>query len=456
MAEIVVIGGGLAGSEAAWQLAERGHRVALYEMRPSVTTPAHQTDQLAELVCSNSFKSEEKTNAHGLLKAELRELDSLLLKVADETRVPGGAALAVDRRLFSSRVSEVVGAHPNVEVRREEVRELPTPPAIVATGPLTSDALFGAIRERLGADGLYFFDAISPIVSAESIDETRSYRASRYGKGESDAYINCPMNREEYETFHEALTTGDVYRTPGWDQVPYFEGCLPIEVQAARGKDALRFGPLKPVGLRDPRTGRAPHAVVQLRQEDRAARMWGLVGFQTRLRYPEQERVIRLIPALGEAEILRFGQIHRNSYINYPALLSPHGSPPDQPGLIFAGQLTGVEGYIESGATGLLAAINVDRLRQGLEPALPPSTTMLGGLFRYLREADPSNFQPMNANFGLLDPLSQVVRRKRERREEFAARALRGIREWVVSLPTSTAAAGSSAGQVGPGGAVGG
>jgi methylenetetrahydrofolate--tRNA-(uracil-5-)-methyltransferase len=456
MSEIVVVGGGLAGSEAAWQLAERGHRVALYEMRPSVTTPAHQTGQLAELVCSNSFKSEEKTNAHGLLKAELRELDSLLLRVADEARVPGGAALAVDRQLFSSRVSEAVGAHPSVEVRREEVPELPTAPAIVATGPLTSDALFAAIRERLGADGLYFFDAISPIVSAESIDETRSYRASRYGKGESDAYVNCPLDREEYEAFYQALTTGGVYRTPGWDQVPYFEGCLPIEVQAARGKDALRFGPLKPVGLRDPRTGRTPHAVVQLRQEDRAARMWGLVGFQTRLRYPEQERVIRLVPALSEAEILRYGQIHRNSYINYPALLSPHGSPPDEPGLIFAGQLTGVEGYIESGATGLLAAINIDRLERGLEPALPPPTTMLGGLFRYLREADPSNFQPMNANFGLLDPLSQTVRRKRERREELAARALSGIREWVVSLPTATTAAGGSAGRVGPGDAVGG
>lgn len=434
MPEIAVIGGGLAGSEAAWQLARRGHRVALYEMRPRSTTPAHETGDLAELVCSNSFKSEETTNAHGLLKAELRVLDSLLLHAADATRVPAGAALAVDRRLFSRKIGEEIERLPTIEVRREQVTRLPEAPAIVATGPLTSDVLFDAIRERLGSDGLYFFDAISPIVSAESIDEQRSYRASRYGKGEDDAYINCPLDRADYESLHAALVDGAIYQTPEWDDVPFFEGCLPIEVLAARGHDTMRFGPFKPVGLEDPRTGDIPHAVVQLRREDRDGRMWNLVGFQTRLRYPEQRRAIQLIPALREAEILRYGQIHRNSYINHPALLSAHGSPPDEPGLIFAGQLTGVEGYIESGATGLLAALNIQRWLEGLEPVLPPPTTMLGGLLRYLREADQRNFQPMNANFGLLDPLPDRVRGKRKRREELAARALRDIQRWADEL----------------------
>ncbi len=434
MSDVVVVGGGLAGSEAAWQLAERGHRVALYEMRPTVTTPAHKTDGLAELVCSNSFKSEAITNAHGLLKAELRELGSVLLAIADDVRVPAGAALAVDRQLFSSRVSEVIGAHRNVEIRREEVEVFPPPPAIIATGPLTSDSLFDSIRQRLGTEGLYFFDAISPIVTADSIDETLSYRASRYGKGDADAYVNCPLDEAQYEEFYAALLAGDVYQSPEWDRVPYFEGCLPIEVLAARGKDALRFGPLKPVGLRDPNTGRLPHAVVQLRQEDRAARMWSLVGFQTRLRYPEQRHVIGLIPALREAEILRYGQMHRNCYVNYPAHLTPHGSPLDEPAVIFAGQLTGVEGYIESEATGLLAALNIDRILNGLEPSLPPATTVLGGLLRYLREADPSNFQPMNANLGLLDPVPHGTRSKKARREALAARAVRDIRRWMDGL----------------------
>ncbi|MEE9133382.1 MAG: methylenetetrahydrofolate--tRNA-(uracil(54)-C(5))-methyltransferase (FADH(2)-oxidizing) TrmFO [Gemmatimonadota bacterium] len=442
MAEIIVVGGGLAGCEAAWQLAERGHRVVLYEMRPQVTTPAHQTDGLGELVCSNSFKSEEQTNAHGLLKAELRELGSFLLEIASGTRVPAGAALAVDRRLFSKEMGDAIGGHPGIDVRREEVQQLPEPPAIIATGPLTSSELFESIRKRLGSDGLYFFDAISPIVSADSIDESQCFRASRYGKGQDDAYINCPLNEEQYAAFHEALTTGEVYQTHDWDQVQYFEGCLPIEVLAVRGRDALRFGPMKPVGLRDPLTGNTPYAVVQLRQEDRAARMWSLVGLQTRLRYPEQRRAIQLIPALREAEILRYGQIHRNSYINFPALLSSHGSPPDTPALIFAGQLTGVEGYIESTATGLLAAINIDRLVHGLKPVVPPPTTMLGGLLRYLKEADPRNFQPMNANFGLLDPLPRRARGKKERREELAARALRDVGEWMGRVTGAPATAG--------------
>lgn len=442
MPEIAVVGGGLAGTEAAWQLAERGHLVSLYEMRPVVTTPAHQTDGLAELVCSNSFKSDEPTNAHGLLKAELRELGSLLLRVAEETRVPAGAALAVDRRLFTQRIGGAIEAQPTIEVRREEVRVLPQPPAIVASGPLTSDRLFAAIRRRLGSDNLYFYDAISPIVAADSIDETLAFRASRYGKGQDEAYINCPLNRDQYEAFYAALIGGAIYETHDWDRVPYFEGCLPIEVLAARDRDALRYGPLKPVGLRDPRTGKVPYAVVQLRQEDRAGRMWSLVGFQTRLRYAEQRRALQLIPALRNLDILRYGQIHRNSYINFPALLTPHGSPPDEPALVFAGQLTGVEGYIESAATGLLAAVNIDRLVRGLEPAVPPPTTMLGGLMRYLREADPSNFQPMNANFGLLDPLPRQVRGKRERRQKLALRGLRDIRAWFEGCEQAAARAG--------------
>ncbi len=413
----------------------------LYEMRPLLHTPAHETAMLGELVCSNSFKSEEITNAHGLLKAELRLLGSLLLEAAAETRVPAGAALAVDRQLFAARLTEVIESHPNIELRREEVRDLPESPAVIATGPLTSDALLASISRRLGGDGLFFFDAISPIVASESIDRRRSFRASRYGKGADAAYINCPLDREEYEALRKALLTGEIYRTHDWDRAPFFEGCLPIEVLAARGGDAMRFGPLKPVGLTDPQTGKIPHAVVQLRQEDRAAAMWSLVGFQTRLRYPDQRRVIQLIPALREAEVLRYGQIHRNSYINFPALLSAHGSPPDDPSLIFAGQLTGVEGYIESTATGLLAAFNIDRQVRGAAPSVPPPTTMLGGLLRYLREADPRNFQPMNANFGLVDPLPEPVRRRAERRQALAARALRAMADWRAEAVTGAVAA---------------
>ena len=327
-------------------------------------------------------------------------------------------------------MDERIQAHPRIRVRREEVTDLPDPPAIIATGPLTSHALFESIRRRLGTDGLYFFDAISPIVDADSIDESKVYRASRYGKGGDDAYINCPLDREAYETLHEAILEGEIYATHEWDQVPYFEGCLPVEVLAGRGADTLRFGPLKPVGLEDPRTGRRPHAVVQLRREDRAGQMWNLVGFQTRLRYPEQRRIIGMIPGLENAEILRYGQIHRNSYLNFPRLLSPHGSPIGLPDLVFAGQLTGVEGYIESAMSGLMAALNLSRIQHGFEPALPPPITMIGGLYRYLREADPDNFQPMNANMGLLDPLEPRVRDKRQRRKALAERALAEIRRW--------------------------
>jgi methylenetetrahydrofolate--tRNA-(uracil-5-)-methyltransferase len=433
-APLHIVGGGLAGSEAAWQLAERGHDVVLHEMRPVRGTEAHKTDRLAELVCSNTFKSTETVNAHGLLKAEMRLLGCMILECADEARVPGGSALTVDRDLFSAAVHERVTAHRRITVERGEVAALPSP-GIVATGPLTSSALAESIRARLGVEALAFYDAIAPIVSHDSIDHDLVFRASRYGKetmeGESDgAYLNCPMTREQYETFLDALTTADKATAHEFDAVPYFEGCMPAEEMARRGRETLRFGPMKPVGLVDPRTGREAHAVVQLRMEDRAGRMWNLVGFQTRLRYPEQQRVFRMIPGLENAEFLRFGSIHRNSYLNAPASLSPHLSPRDDPRTLFAGQLTGVEGYTESTATGLLAGINLARLLAGDEPVLPPTTTMLGALYRYLREADPRHFQPMNANFGLVDDLGVRVKDKRAKKEKLAERALADMTAW--------------------------
>jgi methylenetetrahydrofolate--tRNA-(uracil-5-)-methyltransferase len=441
---IHVVGGGLAGSEAAWQLAERGHDVLLHEMRPVRGTPAHKTDRLAELVCSNTFKSTETSNAHGLLKAEMRLLGSVVLQAADDARVPGGVALAVDRDVFSQGVHERIVGHPRIEVVREEVTSLPSP-AIIATGPLTSDALAESIRARLGVEGLAFFDAIAPVVAHDSIDDSVVFRASRYGKetieggADEGAYINCPFTREQYETFVDALLSADQYHGHDFDEVPYFEGCLPVEVMAQRGRDVLRFGPLKPVGLRDPRTGRQAYAVAQLRQEDRAGRMWNLVGFQTRLRIPEQQRVFRMIPGLAEAEFLRFGSIHRNSYLNTPRALTPHLSLRDDARVLFAGQLTGVEGYTESTATGLVAAINLSRLSSGDDAVLPPPTTMLGALYRYLREADPAHFQPMNANFGLLDDLPERVKDKRRKRELLAERALRDMEEWKEQLAAGLA-----------------
>lgn len=426
----LVVGGGLAGSEAAWQLARLGHEVELVEMRPDVSTPAHQTGDLAEIVCSNSFKSEALDTAHGLLKAELRKLGCRLLDVADACRVAAGSALAVDRSLFSGEVSRRLRAEALVSVRREEMSRLPDGPAIIATGPLTSDALARDIGERLGTSGLAFFDAIAPIFSAESIDGTIAWTASRYDKGEAD-YLNCPLTPEEYERFVDALLAADIHAGHDWEGVPYFEGCLPVEVMAARGRDTLRHGPMRPVGLVDPRTGRRPHAVVQLRREDRAGRMWNLVGFQTRLRRGDQERVLRLIPGLERAEFLRYGSVHRNTYLCFPRLLLPHGGVPGTPELIFAGQLTGVEGYTESIASGLLAALNLDRVLRALDPVVPPPTTMLGGLYRYLREADPDSFQPMNANFGLVDPPAVKVRGRKASREALAARALADLDVWL-------------------------
>src|SRR6266511_3645751 len=423
----VVVGGGLAGSEAAWALAERGIAVTLHEMRPVKMTAAHQTDRLAELVCSNSFKSVEPTNAHGLLKAEMRRLGSVVLDAADEARVPGGAALAVDRVAFSHGVHARVTGHPGITLARSEVTELPSP-GIVATGPLTSEALAAAIARKLDAASLAFFDAIAPIVSADSLDTTRLFRASRYGKGSGDDYWNAPLTEAEYDALVAALRTGEQYQPHHeFDRTPYFEGCLPVEEMAARGRDVLRFGPMKPVGLTDP--GRQPgdsepFAVVQLRQEDRAGQMWNLVGFQTRLKVPEQQRVLRMIPGLVRAEFLRFGSIHRNAYINSPRALTAHLSAKDDPLLLFAGQLTGVEGYTESAATGILAGINLARLLTGEEPAAPPPTTMLGALYRYVHAADPDRFQPMNANFGLLEPLERPVRDKARKKALLVQRAL--------------------------------
>ncbi len=427
---VTVVGGGLAGCEAAWALAQHGVDVILYEMRPRVTTPAHKTDRLGEIVCSNTFKSLELGNAHGLLKAELRMLGSLLMEVAESVRVPGGAALTVDRELFSAEVTRRVEAHPRIEVARQEVTELPSP-AVVATGPLTSDRLAQVIAARLGVEALAFYDAIAPIVSDESLNHDALFRASRYGKGEGDDFFNAPLSPEQYGAFLDALIAADQHAGHDFDAVPYFEGCLPVEEMARRGRDTLRFGPLKPVGLPDPRTGREAHAVVQLRREDRAGQMWNMVGFQTRLRIPEQKRVFALIPGLEAAEFYRYGSIHRNTYLNSPATLTRYLAARDDPRLLFAGQLVGVEGYTESLATGLLAGHNLARMLGGEAPVVPPPVTMLGALMRYVHETDPGHFQPMNANFGLLPPLERPERDKRKKRARLAERALAAMREFA-------------------------
>ena len=406
-------------------------RVTLHEMRPVRMTPAHQTEGLAELVCSNTFKSVEPMHAHGLLKAEMRLLGSIVLEAADAARIPGGSALAVDRVVFAKGVEARVSGHENITIVRGEVTELPSP-GVVATGPLTSDALAAAIANRLTVQSLAFYDAIAPIIAADSLDYSRLFKASRYGKGGGDDYWNAPFTKDEYEAFVAALLAGEQY-VPGheWDKVPYFEGCLPVEEMAQRGIETLRFGPMKPVGLVDPKTGREPYAVVQLRQEDRAAQMWNLVGFQTRLKTGAQQRIFRMIPGLEHAEFLRAGSIHRNTYLNAPAALTPHLSAKDDPQLVFAGQLTGVEGYTESAATGILAGMNLARLLAGEEPVLPPATTMLGALYRYLRETEPGRFQPMNANFGLIEPLDNPPRDKFKKKEALAERALAHMGEFA-------------------------
>lgn len=437
---VTIVGGGLAGSEAAWQLAELGYEVRLHEMRPAVGTPAHQTGDLAEIVCTNSFKSESLDTAHGILKAEMRALGCMLLTVAEGCRVPAGTALAVDRNVFSAEVTRRLSAHPGIEIVTGEVRTVPDGPVILATGPLTSDALSEDIRRLLGEESLAFFDAIAPIFSRESIDESVAFAASRYDKGEAD-YLNCPFDEARYEVFIDALLEADVYEGHDWDAVPYFEGCLPVEVMARRGRQTLAHGPMRPVGLLDPETGHQYHAVAQLRREDRAGQMWNLVGFQTRLKVGEQIRVFRMIPGLESAEFLRYGSIHRNSYLNFPARLTAHGAPEGRPDLVFAGQLTGVEGYTESIASGLLAALNIDRILSGRDPVTPPTTTMLGGLSRYLREADPEHFQPMNVNFGLLDPLEGKVKGGRKaRRAALGARAIQHGERWAGEVLSAAGA----------------
>lgn len=438
MNEIIVIGGGLAGAEAAWQAAERGAQVRLYEMRPARQTPAHRTDKLAEIVCSNSLKSDEPGTAPFLLKEELRRAGSLIMEAAAATRVPAGAALAVDRHAFADYVTQKISAHPRIALVREEATRIPEHEiTIVAAGPLCSDALATEIARLTGQDHLYFYDAIAPIVAADSIDMSIAFRAARYGKG-GDDYLNCPLNEEEYERFYQALITAKSVPLHRFEETRWFEACLPIEELARRGRDTLRFGPMKPVGLIDPRTGREPFAVVQLRQESVLADAYNIVGFQNHLRYGEQARVLRLIPGLERAEFLQFGQIHRNTYICAPRVLAPTLQVRARPQLFFAGQITGVEGYVESVAMGWLAGVNAARLSRGLEPVTAPARTAIGALARYVSSADANNYQPINITFALLEPLSREERRglrtKRERHMRQVELALRAWEEWLGTL----------------------
>jgi len=421
---ITVIGGGLAGCEAAYQISRFGEHVRLYEMRPIQQTPAHRTDKLAEIVCSNSLKSDQPYNASWLLKEELRRLGSILIRIADSVRVPAGAALAVDRDRFAARVTEMISNEANIELIRDEVRDIPAKGVvIIASGPLTSGALSQSIREFCGSEHLYFYDAISPIVDADSIDRSKVYRASRYGKA-SDDYLNCPMDRDQYETFYQALVSGESVAVREFEEAHYFESCLPIEELARRGKDTLRFGPMRPVGLKDPTTGRTPHAVVQLRQEDLMESSYNIVGFQNHLKFPEQKRVFRLIPGLENAEFLRLGQIHRNTYINAPETLLPTMAARRDSRVFFAGQLAGTEGYIENVASGLVAGINAVRAVRGLEPFVFPAETAIGALCRYV-STPQTQFAPMNINFGLLPPIDMPHRiPKTEKQRLLCERAL--------------------------------
>lgn len=428
---IHIIGGGLAGCEAAWQAARAGCRVILYEMRPACSTPAHKTDRLAELVCSNSLKTEQEGSAPWLLKQELRRLGSLLLDMAAEARVPGGHALTVDRELFAERVTATIASDPAIEIRREEVTAIPEGIVVIATGPLTSDALAQEIARLTGSDRLFFYDAISPIVEADSVDLSIAFSASRYGKSldSTGDYLNCPFDKPQYECFLDALLAAESASAHIPDDVPYFEACLPIEELARRGRDTLRFGPMKPVGLADPRTGHRPYAVVQLRQENLRAASYNLVGFQNHMRFNEQARVLRLIPGLERAEFLRFGQVHRNTYINAPSLLNATLQLRNKQACLFGGQISGVEGYVESIATGLIAGRNAAALAQGREPRLFPHETALGSLCRYISGADPSHCQPANITFDLLPPLDEETRHrlrhdKRARHAEICRRAL--------------------------------
>src|SRR3954447_17399639 len=434
---VKVIGAGLAGSEAAWQCARRGVEVELYEMRPVRQTPAHQTEHFAELVCSNSLKSTSLNTAPWLLKEEMRRAGSLLLEIAEACAVPAGHALAVDREIFSARVTEAISREPLIHIRREEVTSIDEDgaPTIIATGPLTSDALSAEIARLSGNDHLYFYDSISPIVDAGSIEMSRVYMAARYDKGTAD-YINCPFTKEEYERFVDALVAAESVEAKDWEKLNYFEGCLPIEEIARRGRETLRFGPMKPVGLRNPRTGRAPYAVVQLRQENQRADSFNLVGFQNHMKFGDQARVLRLIPGLQNAEFLRYGQIHRNTYINAPALLTPTLQLRSRPEIFFAGQISGVEGYVESIATGLMAGMHAAALAMGESPRPLPRATALGSLCHYVSAADPKNYQPANITFDLLPQLDEADR-QRLRRDKKARHALicqRALEEFSAYL----------------------
>lgn len=428
-----VIGGGLAGSEAAWQLARREVAVRLHEMRPARRTEAHRGDRLAELVCSNSFRSSSVDAAVGLLKEEMRRLGSLVMEVADLARLPAGGALAVDREVFAEEITRRIEAEPSIEIVREEVTSLDglgAEPAIVATGPLTSPALYEELRGLFGRDHLYFYDAISPIVTAESIDRSVVFSASRYGKG-GDDYLNCPLGREQYERFIDEVLGADKVPTREFEKCLYFEGCMPIEEIARRGRESLAFGPMRPVGLVDPRSGRRSHAVVQLRQDNRAATLYSMVGFQTKMTYPEQRRVFRMIPGLERVEFVRLGSLHRNTFIHSPSLLEPTLELRRRPALFFAGQLVGVEGYAESTASGLLAGLNAARRLRGRPMAVPPATTALGSLVAYVTDPSRREFQPMNANYGLFPPIADRLR-GRDKRAALGRRATADLERWIA------------------------
>jgi methylenetetrahydrofolate--tRNA-(uracil-5-)-methyltransferase len=434
MTRVTIVGGGLAGCEAAWQLARRGVEVTLHEMRPVRGTPVHQTGDLAELVCSNSLRGNALDQAAGLLKEEMRRLGSLVIATADEVRVPAGSALAVDRGLFASRITERIAALPRVRLVREEVTRIPDDPVtILATGPLTSEPLAAAIDAFVGSGQLHFFDAVSPVVEADTIDRDKAFRASRYGKG-GDDYLNCPLDEAQYRSFHAALTSAECATLHDFEKELFFEGCLPIEVIASRGLDTLRFGPMKPVGLRDPRTDRRPHAVVQLRQDNLAASHFSIVGFQTQLKWGEQKRVLRMIPGLEQAEFVRFGMIHRNTYVNAPLTLEPTFETRARPGLFFAGQMSGVEGYVESAASGLLAALGAARRARGEAPVALPPDTAIGALGRYIARSDPSHYQPTNIAFGLLPELATPVRDKARKRLALSQRALASLERHLDAL----------------------
>lgn len=432
---LTVVGGGLAGTEAAWQAAEAGCNVLLYEMRPVRPTPAHATDRLAELVCSNSLGSDLPDRAGGLLKAELRRLDSMILEAAEAARVPAGGALAVGREQFAEYVTERVEKHPRITLIREEVTEIPDGPTIIATGPLTSPTFAEALGKLIGEDYLYFYDALAPIVTRESLNMDVAFTASRYGRGEEDEgdYINCPMTKDEYGRFVEAVLSAERIELRDFEREDphFFEGCLPIEVIASRGHDALAFGPMRPVGLTDPRTGRRPHAVVQLRQDDAAGTLFNLVGFQTNMRWPDQKRVLSLIPGLENADFVRLGQMHRNTFLNAPSILLPTMQYRSRADLFFAGQITGIEGYVGNAGSGLLAGINAARFLNGQEPLILPPTTMLGALAHYVCNADPKHFQPMKANFGILPALEPPVKNKRDRYQAYSKRGLEALNEYL-------------------------